>query len=120
MRAERLHEHLQRRRRIGRELREAEQRGERAATGRVTAPVTALQAARENYTYEAFLYELARQEADDRSQRRIARQIRESGLPAGKTFQSLQVEVFDRLTQHQLAQLRTGAFVREAIRHRGS
>jgi DNA replication protein DnaC len=74
----------------------------------------ALQAARENYTHEAFLYELARQETEHRTHRRIARQIRESGLPGGKTFQSLQVEMFDRLTQHQLAQLRTGAFVREA------
>jgi DNA replication protein DnaC len=57
----------------------------------------AMQAARENDTHEAFLYELARQEADYRTQRRIVRQIREAGLPSEKTFQTLQVEVFDRV-----------------------
>lgn len=74
----------------------------------------AMRAARENYTHEAFLYELARQECEQRAQRRVARQIREAGLPPGKTFQTLQLEAFDRLVQQQVSQLRQGAFVREA------
>jgi DNA replication protein DnaC len=75
----------------------------------------ALRAARENYTYEAFLYELALQETRHRTQGRIARRIRESGLPPSKTFQSLQLNVFDSLTQHQLELLRTGDFIADAI-----
>jgi DNA replication protein DnaC len=75
----------------------------------------AMQAARESYTHEAFLYELVRQEVEYRTQRRVERRLRESGLPREKTFGTLQVERFGREVAQQIGQLRHGTFVREAM-----
>lgn len=75
----------------------------------------AMQAAREGYTHEAFLYELARQEVEDRTQRRVERRLRESALPREKTFRTLQLERFGPALGQQIAQLRQGMFVREAV-----
>jgi len=49
----------------------------------------ALRAAKEGLSHEAYLYELARQEEELRTQRRTARLLRQSGLPVEKTFRTL-------------------------------
>jgi DNA replication protein DnaC len=65
----------------------------------------ALKAAKANLTHEAFLYEVVKAEVAQREQHRIARLRRRSGLPAEKTFRTLQ----------QVERLRAGAFVAEAV-----
>lgn len=75
----------------------------------------ALRAAKEGLTHEAFLYELARQEADQREGRRIARLLQQSGLPPEKTFRSLQLSRLPAAVRQQVEQLRSGAFVEDAI-----
>jgi DNA replication protein DnaC len=75
----------------------------------------AVRAVREGRSHEAFLYELARLECEHRVEQRRLRRTRESGLPAEKTFRSLQLVPFGpRLTQ-QIEQLRQGRFVGEAV-----
>ena len=49
----------------------------------------ALRAAKEGLSHEAYLYELARLEIEQRTQRRTARLVRASGLPVEKTFRTL-------------------------------
>src|SRR5438876_10070859 len=49
----------------------------------------ALRAAKEGLSHEAYLYELARLETEQRTQRRTARLVRASGLPVEKTFRTL-------------------------------
>jgi DNA replication protein DnaC len=78
-------------------------------------PDLALKAAKEGATHEAFLYEVARAERDQRAQRRIERLRHQSGLPAEKTFGTLQLAPFSPLLQQQVERLRTGAFVAEAL-----
>ena len=75
----------------------------------------ALKAAKANLTREAFLYELVRAEVDQREQRRVARLLRRSGLPAEKTFRTLQLERFPPAVRQQVERLRAGAFVAEAV-----
>ncbi len=80
-----------------------------------TCADVALKAAKEGLTHEAFLYELARQECEHRTQQRIARRRRQSGLPAEKTFRTLRLDRFPPVAQLAIERLRTGAFVEEAI-----
>ncbi|HET7080578.1 MAG TPA: ATP-binding protein [Chloroflexia bacterium] len=54
----------------------------------------ALKAAKGGLTHEAFLYELVCGECEQRDQRRTARLLRQSGLPAEKTFRTLQLARF--------------------------
>lgn len=75
----------------------------------------ALKAARANLSHEAFLYELVRLEQEQRSQRRVERLRRESGLPREKTFATLEVGSFSPLIRQQVERLRRGEFVTEAI-----
>jgi len=75
----------------------------------------ALKASRDGLTHEAFLYELARGEYEDRTQRRTERYLRASGLPREKTFATLQLARFPPPLQLAIERLRTGAFVDEAI-----
>lgn len=75
----------------------------------------AIKAAKGHLTHEAFLYELVQAELAQRDQRRVARLLRQSGLPLEKTFRTLQLDRFPPLVQQQIEQLRTGAFVGEAI-----
>ena len=75
----------------------------------------ALKAARANLGHEAFLHELARLEQEQRTQRRIERLRRESGLPREKTLATLQLASFPALVRQQLERLRRGEFVREAV-----
>jgi DNA replication protein DnaC len=75
----------------------------------------ALKAAKANLTHEAFLYDLVKAEVDQREERRIVRLLRRSGLPAEKTFRTLQVERFPPAVRQQVERLRSGAFVSEAV-----
>jgi DNA replication protein DnaC len=75
----------------------------------------ALKAAKANLTHEAFLYELVRAEVEQREARRVARLLRRSGLPAEKTFRTLQLERFPPAVRQQVERLRSGAFVGEAV-----
>jgi DNA replication protein DnaC len=74
----------------------------------------ALRAAKEGLSHEAYLYELARLEMEERTQRRTTRLLRASGLPAEKTFRTLS---FSRLTptlQLQLQRLKSASFLETA------
>jgi DNA replication protein DnaC len=75
----------------------------------------ALKAAKANLTHEAFLYEVVQAEVAQREQHRIARLQRRAGLPAEKTFRTLELARFPPAVRQQLERLRTGAFVGEAV-----
>jgi DNA replication protein DnaC len=75
----------------------------------------ALKAARANLSHEAFLYELVRLEQEQRSQRRVERLRRESGLPREKTFATLELATFPPLVRQQVERLRRGEFVAQAV-----
>jgi DNA replication protein DnaC len=75
----------------------------------------ALQASKAGLTHEAFLYELVRSECEHRAQRRVERDLRRSGLPREKTFQTLQLTRLSASLQLQIERLRTGTFVEEAV-----
>lgn len=75
----------------------------------------ALKAVKGGLSHEAFLYELAVLEAEQRSQRRIERHLRASRLPREKSFATLQLERFSPAIQLQIERLRTGAFVEDAV-----
>src|SRR2546425_923141 len=61
----------------------------------------ALKAANAHLTYETYLAEVVRCECVLREQRRIARLLRQSGLPADKTFRTLQLDRFPLVVQHE-------------------
>lgn len=75
----------------------------------------AVKAARAELSHEAFLLELVRLEAEQRTQRRVERLRRESHLPRDKTFTTLQLAPFAPLIRQQIERLRRGEFVRQAI-----
>jgi len=75
----------------------------------------AVRAVRNGRSHETFLYELARLECEHRAQRRIERRVRESGLPLSKTFGTLQFDRFGARLAQQMAQLRRGDFVHQAV-----
>ncbi len=76
----------------------------------------ALKAAKAGLTHEAFLYELVQAEVTQRDQRRTTRLLRQSGLPAEKTFRTLElVGHFPPTIRQQVERLRRGAFVDEAV-----
>jgi DNA replication protein DnaC len=75
----------------------------------------ALKAAKADLTHEAFLYELVRAEVAQREQHRLARLLRQSGLPAEKTFRTLQLERFPPVIRQQVERLRDGTFVEAAV-----
>ena len=75
----------------------------------------ALKAAKDHLSHEAFLYELAHLEWEHRTQLRIERRLRQSGLPREKTFRTLQLDRFPPALRLQIERLRTGTFVGEAI-----
>ena len=74
----------------------------------------ALKAAAAHLTYEAYLAEVVECECVLRAQRRIARLLRQSGLPAEKTFETLQL---DRplVVQQQVEHVRRGTFIGDAF-----
>lgn len=75
----------------------------------------ALKAAKAHLTHEAFLYDVVQAECSQRDERRIARLLRQSGLPLEKTFRTLQLERFSPTIRQQVERLRGGAFVGNAI-----
>jgi DNA replication protein DnaC len=75
----------------------------------------AVKAATAHLPYETYLAEVVRCECLLREQRRIARLLRQSGLPAEKTFQTLQLDRFPPVVQQQVAHLRSGTFLGDAV-----
>jgi IstB-like ATP binding protein len=75
----------------------------------------ALKAASVHLTYEAYLAEVVECECVLRAQRRIARLLRQSGLPAEKTFQTLQLDRFPLVIQQQVEHVRRGTFVKRQL-----
>lgn len=76
---------------------------------------SALRAAKEGLSHEAFLLELLRVERAAKQARRIERMLRQSDLTSGKTFRSLDLARFDAATRLQIERLRDGHFLQEAI-----
>src|SRR6266480_1670621 len=74
----------------------------------------ALRAAKEGLSHEAYLYELARQEEEQRTQRRTARLVRASGLPVEKTFRTLALSRLSPSLQLQLERLKSASFLETA------
>src|SRR5215471_202297 len=74
----------------------------------------ALRAAKEGLSHEAYLHELARQEDALRSARRTERLLRQSGLPAEKTFRTLDQRFLTPALQLQIERLKPGTFLEQA------
>jgi DNA replication protein DnaC len=74
----------------------------------------ALKAAKENLSHEAYLFELARQEDELRTQRRTARLLRASGLPLEKSFRTFQWSRLSPQLQLHLERLKSGSFLESA------
>lgn len=74
----------------------------------------ALRAAKEGLSHEAYLYELARLETEQRTQRRTARLERASGLPVEKTFRTLALSRLSPVLQLQLERLKSASFLESA------
>lgn len=73
---------------------------------------TALQRAEaENWGYARFLHHLFESEAQDRLQRKIARQLKEANLPAAKTLESLDEKKLPEKIRRQLPTLLEADFV---------
>jgi len=75
----------------------------------------ALKAAKENLSHEAYLYELAKHEEEQRIHRRTARLLRQSGLPQDKTWRTFEVGWLSPTLRLQLDRLKNGAFLQDAI-----
>jgi DNA replication protein DnaC len=71
-----------------------------------------VQAEAENWGYARFLAYLVELEANDRLQRKIQRQLKESTLPAGKTLDALDQKNLPDKVRRQLATLLDADFVR--------
>jgi DNA replication protein DnaC len=74
----------------------------------------ALRAAKEGLSHEAYLYELARLETEQRTQRRTARLVRAWGLPVQKTFRTLALHRLSPSLQLQLERLKSASFLETA------
>lgn len=75
----------------------------------------ALKAAREGLTHEQFLYELAQLERENKDQRRTERLFHQSGLPPGKTFDTLQQDRFPAQVRQLIPRLCSGSFLEKAV-----
>jgi DNA replication protein DnaC len=76
---------------------------------------TALRAAKEGLSHEAFLLELARIERAAKSARRVDRLRHQSELLPGKNFRALDLNRFAPAIRMQIERLRDGSFLTEAI-----
>jgi DNA replication protein DnaC len=76
---------------------------------------TALRAAKEGITHEAFLLELARGEQAAKHMRRINRLIHQSDLLPGKTLSNLEMHRFDAVTKLRIDELKSCAFLKDAV-----
>src|SRR5215467_12798960 len=84
------------------------------ATMATTFADLALKAAKEHLSHEAYLYELAKQEEEQRLQRRTARLLHQSGLPPDKTWRTFDLDRLSPSLRLQLQRLLSGAFLQEA------
>jgi len=75
---------------------------------------TALKAAKEGLSHEAFLYELVRLECEERRERRAQRYLQQSQLPREKTLHSFRLERLSLPLRVQVERLKSGMFVEEA------
>ena len=74
----------------------------------------ALKAAKEGLSHETYLFELAKHEEDQRTQRRTVRLLRASGLPADKTFRTFDLGRLPPQLQLHLERLKSGSFLESA------
>ena len=74
----------------------------------------ARKSSRENLSHEAFLYELARLECEQRTQHAIERRRHQSHLPREKTFKNFEVGKLPPTLRQQIESLRRGEFVGSA------
>jgi DNA replication protein DnaC len=74
----------------------------------------ALKAAKEGLSHEAYLFELARHEDEQRMQRRTTRLLRASGLPPEKTFRNFDLKQLSPQLQLQIERLKNGNFLEGA------
>src|SRR5258708_17290001 len=75
----------------------------------------ALKAAKEGLSHEAYLLELATLEEEQRTGRRTARLLRQSGLPQEKTFRTFDLTWLTPQLQLQIERLKSGAFLEQAV-----
>lgn len=78
------------------------------------AHATALRAAKEGLTHEAYLLELSRIELAAKTGRRIERLRKQSDLLPGKTLRTLDLHHFDAATRMQMERLQGGDFLKDA------
>ena len=71
----------------------------------------AINARRDNWEYETYLYALAERECEDRQNNRIARLLRESKLPLEKSLQAFDRKRLPRKVDAQLNLLLKGDFL---------
>ena len=74
----------------------------------------ALKAAKENLSHEVYLFELGKHEEELRTQRRTARLLRASALPADKTFRTLNLGKLSPQLHLQIERLKGGSFLDSA------
>ena len=74
----------------------------------------ALKAAKEGLSHESYLWELATLEEEQRTGRRTARLLRQSGLPLEKTFRTFDVQRLSPALQLHIERLKSGAFLEQA------
>lgn len=72
---------------------------------------TLRRATSETFSYENFLLELMERERESRKNNRIARLLRDSGLPPEKTHEVLELKRFPQKVSRQYAVLREGSFI---------
>ena len=77
-------------------------------------PLVAEHAAKENLTYESFLYELAKVEAQERRSRRVERLIKDSRLPRDKTLATFDLGKLPTALRQLVAQLCDGSLTDRA------
>ena len=71
------------------------------------------QATKAGLSYEAFLYEVAKVEAEERRNRRVERQLKESKLPREKTLATFDFTRVPTISKQLVAQLCEGSFADE-------
>lgn len=76
--------------------------------------LVAAQAEKAGHSYEVFLYELARVEAEERRDRRVERLQRQSGLPREKTIESFNFERVPSVPKRLALALCEGSFLDRA------
>lgn len=86
-------------------------RGFRLPTMALTYARTLEQAEQQNWGYRKFLQHLCESEAQDRQERRVARLLKRSGLPDGKTLGNLDESVLPPKIRRLLPTLLEGGFV---------